>query len=213
MTGLFFLEALLLVSALSLDAFIASFSYGVSKIKIPFLSTLIITAVCSAVLAAALYLGGALSNFIPYYVSVGIAAAVLFTIGIIKLFGSFFKSYIKRHRDFDKKIAFKFFSLQFILNICADPTVADRDNSKTLSVGEAVGLAAVLSLDSLAVGFGAGLSSDGYLWIIGFSLLAGVLFVWLGGFLGRLLSRKTSLNLSWLSGVIFIGLGFMTIFL
>ena len=213
MTYLFFLEALLLVSALSLDSFTASFAYGVNKIKIPLLSVIIISVICSAVLAGALYLGAALSNFIPPVVSLSICCALLFLIGLIKLFESFLKSYIKKHKGLDKKIGFKVFSLKLILNIYADPVEADADKSKVLSAPEAAGLAAALSLDSLTAGFGAGLNSDGFLWIIGFSLLAGVLFVYLGCLLGRLISKKINLNLSWLSGVIFILLGLSKIFL
>ena len=40
------IDAILLVSALSMDAFVASFAYGTSKIKIPFKSAIIINVVC-----------------------------------------------------------------------------------------------------------------------------------------------------------------------
>ena len=45
MNGLFYavLEALLLVVALSMDAFVASFAYGAQRIKIPFSSAAIIS--------------------------------------------------------------------------------------------------------------------------------------------------------------------------
>ena len=207
MTSLFFLEAALLVGALSLDSFAAAFSYGVNKIKIPILSAIVITLVCSGVLAIALYLGHAFSHLIPEGVALGICVAVLFTLGLVKLLDSFIKSRIKKNQGLDKKINFKFLSLRCILNIYADPIAADRDESKTLSVAEAAGLAVVLSLDSLTAGFGAGLSQGGFLWIIGFSLLTGIIFVYLGCLLGRLLAKKTTLNLSWLSGIILILLG------
>ena len=55
------IDAILLVSALSMDAFVASFAYGTSKIKIPFKSAIIINVVCSTILAIALFAGGIIS--------------------------------------------------------------------------------------------------------------------------------------------------------
>ena len=59
------IDAILLVSALSMDAFVASFAYGTSKIKIPFKSAIIINVVCSVILGIALFAGNIISNFIP----------------------------------------------------------------------------------------------------------------------------------------------------
>jgi len=213
MPKLFVFEAILLVTALSVDALAAAFSYGVNKIKIPFLSVMIINLICSAVLAAALYAGAALSHVIPPGAAAGVCCGVLCFIGVIKLFDSLIKSYIKRHNGLSKQIKFKLFSLKLMLNIYADPASADVDASKTLTAGEAAVLAFALSFDSLTAGFGAGLAATGFLWMIGFSLAAGVAFVYLGAFLGRKLSGKSTVNLSWLSGVILIALGVSKVFL
>ena len=45
------LEAFLLVAAVSLDAFVASFAYGTNKIKIPVTSLIVISVICSGMLA------------------------------------------------------------------------------------------------------------------------------------------------------------------
>lgn len=50
------LQAFLLVTALSIDAFAASFAYGSKKIKIPASSIIVINLICSAILALALLL-------------------------------------------------------------------------------------------------------------------------------------------------------------
>lgn len=59
LNGLFYavLEALLLVVALSMDAFVASFAYGAQRIKIPFSSAAIISVICTAMLAVSLLAG------------------------------------------------------------------------------------------------------------------------------------------------------------
>ncbi len=48
-------NAVLLVGALSIDAFVASFAYATSKIKIPFKSALIINVVSTTILGIALF--------------------------------------------------------------------------------------------------------------------------------------------------------------
>ena len=213
MTGLFFVQAILLVGAISLDALVVSFSYGVNKIKIPIPSVLIITIISTIALTLGLYLGSFFSAVISEQVATAISASILILIGVIKLSDSLIKSYIKKHQTLDKKIYFKFLSLQFMLNVYADPLEADTDESKTLSAKEAIGLAFVLSLDGLTAGFGAGLSQGGFLWIIGFSLIICGLFIFLGALLGRLISKKSKLNLSWLSGTVLIVLGIVSIFI
>ncbi len=49
------IESLLLVLAVSLDAFVASIAYGTNKIKIPFVSATIINIICSSVLGVSLF--------------------------------------------------------------------------------------------------------------------------------------------------------------
>jgi len=212
----FFVQAIILVAALSLDAFVASFSYGVNKIKIPFASCVVITLIASSFLAAALFIGAAFSSVIPSSVAKGLGAGILIVIGTAKLFDSLIKGYIKKHNGVDKKIAFKLSSLSFILSIYADPAVADADESKCLSVREAAALAIVLSIDGLTAGLGAGLAAENVLsilFIIGVSIIGGVLFILLGALLGRFVAKKSNLSLAWISGLLLIGLGVASLFL
>ncbi len=59
------METILLVLALSLDAFVASIAYGTNKIKIPFKSIIIIDSICAISLVISLLLGGILSKILP----------------------------------------------------------------------------------------------------------------------------------------------------
>ncbi|MCL2847766.1 MAG: sporulation membrane protein YtaF [Firmicutes bacterium] len=210
---MFFVQAIVLVVALSLDALVASFSFGAEGIKIPIKSSIVIAFITTAVLAVALLLGWAFAQFIPVDVATYIASGILITVGLVKLFDSLIKGYIRRHNGLDKKINFKLFSLKFMLNIYADPIEADKDKSKVLSLAEAVGLAVILSIDSLTVGLGAGLAGGGIYWIIGLSLIFGIAFLYLGSFLGRKVRSKSKIDLSWLSGLLLIVLGIVNIFI
>lgn len=197
-------EALLIVTALSMDAFVSSFAYGAGKIKIPLSSLLVINLICSGTLALALLFGGVVSLWLPKAFTSAICILLLLTLGITKIFDSALKTLIRKHSTFQKKIQFSLFHMGFILKIYANPEEADRDHSHTLSPSEAAFLALALSLDSLAVGFGAGLSHTGPLLVFALSLLVGILAVRLGCYLGNRVSSKTNFDLSWVSGALLI---------
>lgn len=198
------LEALLLVMALSMDAFVSSFAYGASQIKIPFSSLLIINIVCSSLLALSLCLGSWIGNWIPTQVTSVLCFIILLALGLVKLFDSAIKALIRKHNKVHKKITFSFLNLNFVLNVYANPQDADADASKVLSPKEAIYLAAALSLDGLGVGFGAGLTDVNHGLIVLLSFLIGLLAVMLGCLLGNKLAKKMTSDLSWMGGCILI---------
>jgi len=209
------LEALLITLALSTDAFATGFAYGANKIKMPFLSILIINIICSAVLGASLFFGSLIGNYIPGYITLIICVVILIILGLIKIFDSYVKNLIKRKQGIDKKIKFSLLNLKFMLNIYATPENADVNRNKILSAKESIALAIALSLDGLTVGLGTGLTDENpvrYIIIIAFSLITGILLIIFGRFLGNKLAQKISINLSWLSGLILIGIAIMKIF-
>jgi putative Mn2+ efflux pump MntP len=186
MAGFLLLEAFLLVSALSLDAFVVALSYGADRIKIPLNSAMIITLIGSLTLAASLYLGSALAGVIPPLASAIVCCSILCMLGLYKMIESF------------KKPKKTFYTL-------AAPV-------KILPAGQALGLSAALSLDSLTAGFGAGLTQASFAFAVCLSLGIGLALLYAGGFAGRALAKKSQINLSWLSGVIFVLLGVFKFF-
>ena len=69
-----------------------------------------------------------------------------------------------------------------VLDIYLDETKADADNSKLLSLKEALYLAVALSIDSLASGFALGISVCSLLPVLVISFCVGILAFW-GGIL------------------------------
>lgn len=203
------IEALILSSALSLDAFIASFAYGSNRIRIPFCSIQIINLVCSAILGAALLAGSIVRQFLPETVTTIICFSLLFILGMMNLLDSFTKMIIRKNCDLSRKIKFSMFNFKFILNVYADPEKADVDASKSISPVEAASLAVALSLDGFAVGFGAALGNVNVWAVILCSLVTDVVAIVLGRALGERMARKMRFNLSWLSGAVLIVLAFM----
>ena len=102
--------------------------------------------------------------------------------------------------------------MNFVLQVYADETKADFDNSKVLTIKESLYLASALSFDSIAVGFGDSLGNNDYIFSIVLCFFIGVLAVSLGQLLGKKLIEKSNLNLSWLSGIILMILAIKRLF-
>jgi len=197
-------QALFLVSALSLDAFACAFGYGASKIKIPLKSIVVINIICSALLAVGLYLGSLLALILTEELTGYISFAILFILGLSKLFDSFIKSRIRRKNGINKELKLKIFSLDLLLKIYADPEIADIDFSKSLNIKEALPLAFALGIDGLSVGIGIGLTMINPILIVGLSVITGILVTMLGAFLGVKVASKLKFDISWIAGVVLI---------
>lgn len=202
------LESVLLVSALSTDALIASFAYGSNKIKIPFWSVQVIAATCTVSLGFSLLLGHLLRPYLPEAIVKFLSALILCFLGISKLLDNLIKSLINHQTALRKEIMFHLHDLNFILYVYANPKGADRDDSKTLSPKESVWIALALSIDSLTAGVGAALGDMHVQMILLLSFLLSSVFILLGSFAGNKCSQKTPAPLSWLGGIFLIILAF-----
>lgn len=205
------LVSLILVSSLCIDSFVASIAYGTSKIRIPFVSIIIINLVCTTTLACSLLIGSILKSFLPGNLPVVLGFLLLMALGIYRLFEYIFKAYISKCSKSDSPLTFKIFDFQFVLQVYADEIKADFDNSKCLNVKESFYLALALSLDSLAVGIGSSLCSINYLQVLLLCFVIGIIAVSLGVFLGRKFAQKLHLELSWLSGLLLIVLAIIRV--
>ncbi|MCL2531136.1 MAG: manganese efflux pump [Oscillospiraceae bacterium] len=206
------LEAMVLTAALEIDAFAAAFAYGSNKIKIPARSLCLINVVCSGVLTLTLLLGSLISGWLPVGLAAGMGFAILFLLGFYKLSSSVVRMIVQRNRDFCREFNFNAFDLKFILHLCANPQAADIDGSRVLTMGEAAALAIALSLDGLAVGFGAAMSQVNKPAVIICSLVMGFVALWLGSRLGNGVAKKLPFNLSWLGGALLMILAVVGLF-
>ena len=206
------LESLLLVASICIDSLVASMTYGSDKIKIPLVSTFIISIISSLILAVSLFFGGFIKEFLPQNFAIMLSFIILFFLGIYRFFEGILKSFILNNINVDKSLTINLFHIKLVLQIYADETIADMDRSKILTLKEAVYLAFALSFDSLAVGFGSSLAMTNYLEIIILSLLFSFLSITVGELLGRKLTEKANYFPSWLSGLILIVLAGFRLF-
>lgn len=204
------LQALLLVTALCIDAFMASLAYGTDSIRIPWYSALIINLVSTAFLGASLCAATALQQFVSVHICKAISFTALFLLGCSSLFQNGIKSFLRR-RNNNKSFAFKYADIGFVIDVYLDETEADRDHSKVLSPKEALYFAVAVSIDSLVSGLGAGLYAARPILMLALCFVIGMAAVLLGCLIGRKLAGRVRWNISWLSGAILILLAVMRV--
>ena len=181
--------ALLLASAISIDAMGCGFAYGASQTRVKVLHMFTISAFGSVFLGISLFVGYAISQVIAEDVTVIVGFVALATIGMFKIIQS--------------------------LTQCNKATMLSV--GRNLKWKEAVLLAVVLSIDSLAVGVGAsvqGITIYFGLFAVGVTFVMGFLLFGLGYLIGgRITKNKKTLNLSWVAGVVLIVMALVGLFI
>jgi len=199
---LFLVDSILIAVSCAADAFAVSFAYGTKKIQIPLISCLIISSICTAVLGASMVAGTVLLQIIPPIAATWLAFSILMISGLLKLSDSIMKK-VTRHY-FAQRTPNGFFAK--LISMYVNPEEADCDKSSDISSGESAGLAVALSLDGIAIGIGASLGGANVIAVVIAAFVANAVFMMFGSLLGKLLVRRISWDISWLGGVILIGL-------
>lgn len=196
---------ILLIIALSLDTFFACIALGAKKIKIPFLSKIIIALVSSLFLTISLIFGNLLTLFLDKTTLDIIGFLVLFILAVVNIFDSIFKKLLSHHINLTKSVNIK--CLTLTLNIYIDKTKADKDKSLSLNPYEAFLLSLILSVDSLFTGISIQTSLLNSIVLVLLSLVLGIISSVLGIYFGNILESKNK-DLSYISGIILLFLSF-----
>lgn len=199
---------IVLIVALSVDAFAASFAYGVDKVRIPPLSAVIVAALSDFILIASLFIGNLFKAYIPASLTTFLSFSILLALGTAKLFDSSIKRIIRQNRFGSRQLHISFKNLSFILTVYAEPQEANITDVEVLSPSEAISLGLALSLDSAAAGIGAASLEYPLLLTALVSFVIGILSVYSGCRLGRLLAARTDFNFSLISGILLVFLAF-----
>lgn len=200
-------QAFFLVLALSLDTFTAGIALGTQKITVPFRSVLAISLTCSASLWLAISLGGWIGNWISPRTGAVIGCVILVMMGSVRLFDGVIKELLRRCCENKEGMVFYRKNLKIFLQVCVDSAQADFNRSQSLSIPEAISLAAALSVDGLAAGVGAGILDVSHWLIFLIAMLINLFAVHLGCRTGIRFSRKHEQDISWVAGALLIVLG------
>lgn len=203
------LGTLLLILALSADLLTASMVYGAGHIGISLGLTILISGLGSAILGTALFIGRFLGDYFPGNLLAVGSGVILIALGTYKTVDFRIRRWRKEYVKPQKNLMLSLGGLRIILNIYGDPLSADEDDSRTLSVGEAILLTIAMSLDGFAAGVGYSMNDVSVGAVITAFFLASLISIRLGHFLGcRVVKEK---DYSWIGGVLLIFLGFFGI--
>lgn len=195
---------LVLVSALCIDTFVAGAAYGSSGIGLSFRQITVINLICSLCLGISLSFGSLLDSRIPEHFTKEICFFSLLFLGCLKLADSSIRQYLRCHEAINKKILLGFSQLRFVIRIYSDPVEADADKNHSLSWKELFFFSIAMSIDSLIAGTMAAFLKIPILLTMGAAFLIGMLFLYLGLFLGQKIHSRCPKELSWISGLLFI---------
>lgn len=173
---------LLLSFAVSLDGFGVGMTYGVRKIRIPALSTFIISLCSGLMMGISMLVGTAMSDWMSAKGASIAGAVILIGIGGWALFQFMRQQGEEDDRPAPRRSVWTFELKRFglIIQILRKPSDADVDRSGTISAGEAFLLGTALSLDACGAGIGAGLVGFPPVWTAISIAAASGTFLWLG---------------------------------
>lgn len=200
---------LLLVIAVSLDGFSVGITYGMRKIKVPFLPLFIIMLCSGLIVFLSMEIGDFLRAFISPEGASLLGGCILVFLGIF--------SFISIIRSKDTENAGKTFSsnakLKQVKTVLTRPKEADLDKSGTISINESILLGFALALDAFGAGIGAAML--GYSPLLTALLTASMsgIFLYSGILLGNYLWKLPVVQrLSILPAAVLIFLGCWNIF-
>lgn len=160
--------AILFALALSFDGFGVGLSYGIRRIRIPFLSMLII-ALCTVIsMGSAVIFGDTLMNVLSFIPPNWFAASILLGLGGFQLVRAVIHMikgeakptavHVCTFASSEPIIRLEFKILGIIIQVLRRPEHADLDGSGVISAKESILLGIALSLDAFASGLALGLA-------------------------------------------------------
>jgi putative sporulation protein YtaF len=166
-----------LAASSSLDNLGVGISYGMRRIKIGFLSNLLISLVCFAFSFGGIMFGRWVQLILPGSFPAVASAAILLAVGLRIIALSAPRGKEKAKEDPGAKLG--------VASILKNPELADMDKSSHISLLEALVLGAALSANALTNGLGAGLVGMSPIAISLASAAGSFATLWLGAKVGQ----------------------------
>lgn len=213
-----FLTYLFLALSLSIDSIGIGITYGLRNTRIPIFSKLILFFISIFFTTISLMLGNLITKLLPDYIANFVGSFILIFIGIWILFQIFYTPHKKECviNSNEPKIYSLFIKfLGITIQIIKEPKSSDLDNSKIIDWKEACFLGIALSIDSISVSIGSGITG---LSSFCFPILVAsfhMLFLFIGKFLGHKINgmKKFPENIcNIISGCLLIIIGITRLF-
>lgn len=196
------ISSIILAFSASIDSLIIGLAYGIKKIKIGFISNIVIAIVITLGTFLSMYIGLILSKFIPKEFCSLIGSFLLIGMGFWMLYD-----------EYKKKISENNISGELMdsLNydeILINDKTADIDHSGNIDIKEAITLALALSINNLALGIGGSIAGLSIALTTIFTFIFSILTLLLGLKIGNsYLSKFFGKYSSYISAFIIIAMG------
>lgn len=196
------ISSILFAVSANIDNFTVGIAYGIKKIKINFLSNLLIALITAAGTFISMAIGLGLSKFLSVTAANIIGSVILILLGVWIA-----KDFFKKERKL--KIAEqKEQNIAYYSQILQDPELADKNNSGTIDIKESLTLAFALTINNFGLGIGASITGLNIFATVLCTFFVSILSIALGCLLGQsCLSRLLGKFAPLISGVIVILLG------
>ncbi len=236
------LSSLFLSSASNVDNFAVAIAYGVKKLRIDWLSNLLIALVSALGTILSMSVGTVISRHLPPPVANLLGSGVLIAIGIMGIWDTLERERKRtrqkaRRNQMSRSMVMAGSASQFAeatigeeqASVGGDmvampqlsyetylenPEQADKDRSGHIDVKEALALAFGLTINNLASGVGAGISNLSIAFTAALTFIFSIASVISGYFLGeRLSTRMTGMWAGIISGLMVVGVGIYEYFI
>lgn len=197
-----YMTAFLLSLSANLDTLAVCISYGMKKVKLSIVASLLISLITSFGTFLSMILGKFITNFISPKIVATLGGILLLILGL-KIVIDFIKKYKKfkiRRLSREKKIRYS--------DILDNPVKADTDNSGDIDLKECITLSIALTLNNVSVGVAASIAGISIFLNTLFTFILTLFNIGLGFYIGIKYSSKFVGEYSDLiSGILIIALG------
>lgn len=200
-----FASLAIIALAVSLDSFSVGITYGLRRMRLPFLSIMVIACCSSAMILVATGVARGLAASFSPEMAERLGGLILIGLGFWGLYQVVKEDGISpSRRNAPKKIQKKMWKLELkrvgiVIQVLRSPLEADMDRSGAISGLEAVLLGLALSLDAFGAGVGAGLIGFAP-WLTALSIgVMSSLFLYLG-----MISAPLLIGARWTNRVAFL---------
>jgi putative sporulation protein YtaF len=208
------ISIMILAISLSLDALGVGLVYGLKKVKIPFLSKLIICLFSIVYAGLALIIGKSLSHILPPIFAKLLGISILVLMGLWIIIQALLKD-ASNHSMNDTLWQVGIRSLGITIQVIRNPMEFDVDKSGAIDIPESLLLGLALSVDAIGVGIGSGLTGF-YSPLIPFAIgFCQMICLYFGTYLGEKVNLFGHIDeklLSLLPGILLIFLAIIRIY-
>lgn len=203
-----FLSPALFVISANIDSFAVGVAYGIKKIKIGVLSSILISLISAAGTFFSMTFGFVIRKCLPVYLSNAIGSIILIAIGLWVITEDCLKKRgVKTQNTYQKE-------RNEYLDLLEHPENADTDRSGTIDVKECITLAFALTINNIGLGIGASITGLNILLNTLLTFLFNLFAILLGCRLGNsCFADAMGKYATVVSGIIIIGLGFYEFFI